>query len=331
MPTPVDKVGRDFLELVEKHGLAVLLLVVIVVFSILRPETFPTSANWRSIATTQAVPLVLAIALLPPLICGRFDISTGTNMACCSIVAAAVMSKAGAPLIVAILAAIGFGALVGFVNGFFVAYLGVNSLVGTLATGTILAALAEAYTDAIPISSGLSPLLTNLTVHRLAGIPVVLLIALATCAAAWFVLNQTPYGRRLAAIGVNLEAARLTGMRVKRLVLSSFVLGGGIAGIAGLLLVAQSGSGNPAAASISSVIPSFAAAFLGATTWQPGRYNVPGTIIALFFIGSVTAGLAFVGTQPWVTSFFNGAAVLFAVVIGGQIRRRRTGALEVGS
>jgi ribose transport system permease protein len=317
-------------DVFERFGLTALFVVVIVVFSVLRPDTFATAANWRSIATTQSVLAVLAMAMLPPLVCGRFDISVGANMTLCSIAAAALMAFHGVGLVPAIVLAVALGSFVGFLNGIVVAYLGVNSIIATLGAATIIGGLVTAYTQGIPISANLPSVLTNLSIHNVAGVPVLFLLMAAIGVGAWFILTQTPFGRRLQAVGTNLSAARLTGLSVNRLVLLSFVLAGALSGIAGVLLIATRGSAGADTADLGTILPSLAAAFLGATTWQPGRYNVPGTVLALFFLGAVTSGLALIGTQPWVTDVFNGTVVIVAVALGVQIKRQRVGSLEVG-
>ena len=141
----------------ERIGLILLLVLVIILFSVLQPDTFPTAANWRSIATSQPVLAVAALALIVPLIGGRFDISVGANLGLCAIVAAAAMSYYGLPLVIAIILGVGTGALVGLVNGFIVSFLGVNSIIGTLGVSTILGGVVTGYTQGIPISSGAVP------------------------------------------------------------------------------------------------------------------------------------------------------------------------------
>src|ERR1700722_19385740 len=126
------KTPTGWLDLLERGGLILLLGFVIVIFGILRPDTFATAANWRSIATSQPVLAVAALALIVPLIAGRFDISVGANLALCAIVTAAAMSYHNLPLGVAMILGVGTGAFVGLINGYIVAFLGVNSIIGTL-------------------------------------------------------------------------------------------------------------------------------------------------------------------------------------------------------
>ncbi|WP_344865738.1 ABC transporter permease [Amycolatopsis ultiminotia] len=319
------------MDLLERYGLLGLLVVVIVVFSIWLPDTFATAANFRAVVTTQAVGSVVAMALLLPLVSGRFDVSIGATTGMCAIAAAATMSRYGLSLPLAVLVAVAVGLVVGLFNGFVVSYLGVNSIIGTLGTTTVLGGIIAAYTHGTPISDGLSPALTNLGTTGLLGVPSLFVIAMVICVACWYILTQTPFGRRLFAVGSNLAAARLTGLGARTLVVSSFTLAGVLAALAGIMQIGAQGSADPQVAGIPFILPSMAAVFLGATTIHPGRYNVPGTIVALLFLGTTVSGLALAGASPWVTDVFNGSAIIAAIAISAQFRRRRTGELDIGS
>lgn len=273
---------------------------------------------------------VAALALIFPLMTGRFDISVGGILGICSIGCAATMSSHGFALVPAIAFGLAMGLFIGLVNGCVVAYLGVNSIIGTLGTATVMAGLITAYTTGIPVTTGLSPTLTELGSKEIAGIPTLFLIMLVISAVVWYVLTQTPFGRQLAAVGINQRAAELTGLRVRRIVMLSFVLSGLFAAAAGVLQVGAQGSGDPQSGGIGFILPAIAAVFLGATTWTPGRFNVPGTIIALFFLGTTVSGLALVGAEPWVSEAFNGTAIVVAIALSVQFRRRRTGEVEIG-
>ncbi len=139
-------------------------------------------------------------------------------------------------------------------------------------------------------------------------------------------LEHTPYGRYLYSIGSNREAARLVGLRVERLVLLAFVLSGTLAGVAGVLLVARNGSGSPQAATILNTLQALAAAYLGATAIKPGRFNVVGTMIAIFFLAFTVNGLSLAGVADWINDAFNGGALFLAVLVSTIIGRRRAGA-----
>jgi ribose transport system permease protein len=115
------------------------------------------------------------------------------------------------------------------------------------------------------------------------------------------------------------------GLRVERLVLISFVLSGALAGLAGVMLVARNGGASPQLGTVSDTLQALSAAFLGATAIKPGRFNVLGTIVAIFFLAFSVTGLSLAGVANWINDVFNGAALFVAVLISTIIGRRRAG------
>jgi ribose transport system permease protein len=321
---------RNALQTAERFGVGGLLVAVVVAFSLLQPDTFATAGNFQNIATSQAIFAIVALAIIIPLVGGRFDVSVGNVLVLCAIASATLLSRYAVPLPLVFVISTAIGTVLGLTNGVIVAYLGVNSIIATLGTGTIMAGLVQAHTGGVPIYEGIPAALTDLGVHTALGVPYLFMIMVAMSVAVWFLLTQMPFGRQLLATGSNLRAARLTGLDVRRLVTGSFVCSGAVAGFGGVLQLAAQGSGDPAVGGLTFILPALAAVFLGATTWQPGTYNVPGALLGLFFVGTTVSGLTLAGVAPWVTDVFNGAAVVIAIVVSAQLRRRRTGALEVG-
>lgn len=323
--------GFSALQIGERFGLLFILLAEIAVFAVTEPSTFPTLANFQIIATSVSVLGVAALALMLPLIAGRFDVSVGANLGVCAIVVATMMSRFHLPLAVAVLVAVAVGAGIGLVNGVIVAYFGVNSIIATIGSSTVMAGLVQAYTGGIPISTGLSSTLTDLSNKDAFNIPDMFLILVGVALVCWYLHSQTPYGRHLFATGSNLSAAKLNGLPVRGIVLLSFIGAGALAGVAGVMQVAAQGSGDPSAGGLQFIMPALAAVFLGATTLQPGRYNVAGSILSLIFLSTTISGLVLSGVHPWVTDVFNGSAVIIAIAVSAQVRRRRTGTLEMGT
>ena len=329
-PPPTRRKSRAA-DLVERFGLVVLFIGVIALFTALRPETFPTSANFRSVALSGSVLAVVAMALILPLVTGRFDISVGANVGMCSIAVAAAMSDFGMSMVLAMLVALVIGGIVGLINGLLVSYLGINSIITTLGTATVIGGLVQAYTGGIPISAGLSPTLTNLSTLLLVGLPVLFVIMLVIGAVVLLVLEHSTLGRYFAAVGSNEKAAGLTGLPTRRVVLASFVGAGLLAGVAGILQIASQGNGNPQVGGIGFMLPALAAVFLGATTIRPGTYNLIGALVGLFFVSTTISGLSLMGVEPWITDVFNGLAVIIAVGLSAIFRRRRTGVAVMGT
>jgi ribose transport system permease protein len=301
------------LRLLEKYGLAILLIVVLVVFTF-DPATpqFATAANIKSVLSNQSLTGIIALACIFPLVGGQFDLSLGPLTGLCSLLCAGVMSKMHGPLWAAIIVAVLAGALVGGINGFVTTKIKVSSIVATLGMTSIIAALVTWYTGGNSIIEGISPSLTSIGTGEWLGIPCPLYFLAAVALIAWYLLQHTPWGRALHGVGANPRAAEIVGLPVNRLTLQSFILGGALAGVGGVLLLAVSGSGNPSVGP-DYLLPALAAALLGATTIIPGRFNVPGTLIAVYFLAATVSGLTFLGAQPWVASMFNGVALIIAV------------------
>ncbi|GAS98336.1 inner-membrane translocator [Mycolicibacterium canariasense] len=318
-------------DLIERFGLVALFIGAIVLFTALRPDIFPTAANFRSIAISGSVLAVVAMALILPLVTGRFDISVGANVGLCSIAVAGAMSHFGVNVFVAMMISVILGSAIGLINGMLVSYLGINSIITTLGTSTVIAGIVQAYTGGIPISTGLAPSLTGLSNQLFLGIPVLFVIMVLIGAVVLVVLEHSTLGRYFAAVGSNEKAASLTGLPTQRVVLTSFVGAGFLAGIAGILQIASQGNGNPQVGGIGFMLPALAAVFLGATTIRPGTYNLVGALVGLFFVGTTISGLSLMGVQPWITDVFNGLAVIVAVGLSAVFRRRRTGVAVMGS
>src|SRR5205085_12684903 len=131
-------------------------------------------------------------------------------------------------------------------------------------------------------------------------------------------LEHTPYGRYLYALGANATAARLVGLRTKVLTSSAFVVAGVLAAVGGILAVARAGGANPHLGD-QLLLPAFAAAFLSAASIKPGRYNVLGLLVAVYFLAVINNGLNLMGAQPYVSSFVNGGALIIGVSMANYL------------
>jgi ribose transport system permease protein len=320
------------IELVERYGLVGLLVAIAIFFKFnsATPQ-FGSSANITNILTDQSLLGILAIATVIPLVAGQIDLSIGPTAGFSGVVCAGLMSKSGWSLGAAVVAAIVLGLAVGVVNGLLVAKAGIPSIIATLGIASVISALVLAYSKGLSITTGISPKLIGLGAGKWIGLPKLFYFFVLCAIAVWYGLERTPAGKDLYALGSNPRAALLVGIRVPRRVFSAHVIAGGIAGGAGILLVANVGSGTPQLGP-NYTLPAIAAAFLGATTIQPGRYNVWGTVAAVFFLAVSVNGLTLWGASPWVNQFFDGAALILGVGFGlyaGSLRRRGVGAARV--
>jgi ribose transport system permease protein len=312
---------------VERYALPGLLILVLVFFSVWSKtgHLFFSAADFQEVGFDYVYIGMLALASLLPLVCGEFDFSVGSNAGFTQIVVATAMARFHVPLPFAIMLAIAAGAFIGLGNGNTVARVGVNSLIVTLGTAGVLLGVVEWYTGSQSINNGISGSLINFGSENFIGIPDTVWLLFGVALVAYYVIEHTPYGRYLTSVGSNPRAARLVGLRVDRLKLSAFVLAGALAGLAGVLLVAKNGSATPEAGNVQDTLQALAAAYLGATSIRPGRFNVMGTMLAVYFIAFSVSGLAIAGVQSWISQVFSGAALFIAVVASTVIGRRRAG------
>jgi ribose transport system permease protein len=315
------------LELTERYALVALFVIMLLFFSFWSKtsHTFPTAANIRNVLGNQAVTGILALAIMIPLLCGEFDFSVGSISGLTQCLCAGFMARLGFPLVLAILVPIVIGALIGLSNGNTVARIGVNSLIVTLGVATALLGVVEWYTHGLSIINGISSSLVHAGSGNWLGVPRTLYYLVVVAVLVYYLIEHTPYGRYLSSIGSNSDAARLVGLRVDRLVLIAFMISGALAGFAGVLLVARNGGASPQIGTVADTLQALAAAFLGATAIKPGRFNVIGTLLAIFFLAFTVTGLSLAGVANWINDVFNGSALFVAVFISTVIGRRRAG------
>ena len=327
---PADTPGSDrhnsnrVLIFAEAYGFVVLFAIFALFFSFW-PKTshaFASMANVRSIIGTQASILIISVAMVLPLMAGNIDLSVGATAGVTSVVCAAAISRFGVPLVGAIALALGVALLVGVLNGILVARVSANSFIIPFGVATLIGGLLQWYTKALPITVNLPRQFQDFGNLQWFGVPRLLVAVIPILVLAVIVQDRTPYGRYLQAIGSNERAARLVGIRVPRTVFLSFVASSLLAGGAGILLTARSGGADPQAGP-SFLFPAFAAVFLGMAMIRPGKPNVIGTVIAVFFLAAGVSGFSIAGADAWVRDVFNGIALLVAISMATWFGRRQ--------
>lgn len=303
------------------HGLLLILVALIVVFSLLRPSTFPTELTFRGILDSNGVVVLLALAVMIPLATNQFDLSLGYIVALTNSLAVGLQVKSGMSWEVAALLILMIGAVIGIVNGLLVAYAQIDSFIATLGSGTVLFGIANWYTDGAQISGQLPAGFESLRGLWL-GVPKIAFLVLAIAIVLWLVFEYLPSGRYFYAVGSNHRAAELSGIDTKRRILLAFLLSGVLASAAGVLVASQLGIGQ-AGTGPDYLLPVFAAALLGSTSVRPGRVNVWGTVIAALVLAVAVAGMQQLGAPFYVSYLFNGGILVIAVGASGWVGRRR--------
>lgn len=308
-------------RVLERFGLVASWVLVIAVFSALRPDTFMTSANFSTILGSQAVLVVLTLGLTLALTTGDYDLSIGGTLSLSAMLIAVLDAKHGWPIGAAILAAIAAGAVVGAVNGMFVLVFGVDSFIVTLGTGTVLQGIVLWISDSTTISGVSNTLVDAVVGTSLLGVPVAFYYGLVLCVALWYLFEYTALGRRMLFVGRGRRVSRLSGIDVRRVRWGALVATGVISAFAGVLYAGTTG-GADSTSGASFLLPAFAAAFLGATTIVPGRFNPWGTIVAVYFLVTGITGLTILGVQSYVQQLFYGGALVLAVALSQYPRRK---------
>ncbi|MGB3764317.1 MAG: ABC transporter permease [Ornithinimicrobium sp.] len=275
--------------------------------NILQPGTL------RAVLQFLAVPIVIGLAQMMVLAVGQLNLSVGVLTGLCAMVTASLMVDIGVSPWVALPAGLATGALVGLINGVLVVLTRINGFIVTLATMSVVAGLRFGI-NGTGTYQRYSPGLVSLGRADLLGLPVVFLAAVATAVAVWVFFARSVAGRMLLASGGNPFAARLSGISNDRSTVVAHTLSGLLAGVAGLIVVALSGSVN---ASIGDdlLLPSFAAPIIGGVLLTGGVVSVLGTCLAAFIVRLVDVAQAQYGINPRWVDLVIGAVVLGAVLV----------------
>jgi ribose transport system permease protein len=318
--------SHGLLELLGRYGLPLLLVVVVVLFSALKPASFGSWDTFKATFSTQSTIIIIAFAAMMPLIVGEFDLSVGSNAGLASVLVVGFCVKSGlSPYVSFVLVAL-ICTLIGLFNGLLVVGLKVNSFVATLGMATLLEGVAQWYTGQ-DVITGAPETLSNIARDSAGPLPVNLVYALVLGAILILVLQFSGVGRKLTAVGANRRAAHLTGIHANRYIVAAFGAGGLLAGLAGALLGAAVGTVQAGLGS-AFLLPAFAAVFLGATSFSPGRYNVPGTVVAVLLLAFTVSGLIILGVEPWIQPIVNGGGLIAAVALSSWALRARTSRLR---
>lgn len=300
-----------FTNTATRGGLLLAGVILFVGFSVAVP-TFASVSSVVTMAQSQAVFILLALAVTLPMRCADFDISIGANAAFGASLLA-VLSKHGLPTVLVIVLPIVAGLVIGAVNALVGVYIGINVFIVTLGTSTILAGLTYLLTNGVVISP-VPDTIVSLSVGNLFGIPASVYYCFLLVAVLFFVYTWTPFGRMLNFVGGNPRSASLAGVPVGRMRTVSLIVTGGIAGFAGVILAGTLGAADPSVGP-QYLLPPYAAAFLGTAAIEIGRFNAVGTLVAGYFIGIGVTGLQLLGAGPAASDIFNGVALLVAVVL----------------
>ncbi len=286
-------------------------VALFIIFSIWVPETFLTSSVWHSLLDQGALTAIVSMALVLPLSAGAFNLAIGAEVGFGAILVAWLLSRHGVPVPAAMILTVFVGCAVGAVSGLLVTRAAIDSFIATLGVSSILLA-ATAWLSGSQQILDLGAGFQSVAASQLFGFtyPVWMMLVIAGVVA--YILDRTPVGRRVYATGGNAASARLAGVRTSRTLVLCLLGCGGLAAFAGSLASARLATGDPTIGP-GYLLPAYAAAFLGSTQFRSGRYNVWGTVVAVYVLATGVKGLQLAGAPVWIPDLFNGLALLLAV------------------
>jgi ribose transport system permease protein len=292
-----------------------------VLFSLWVPDTFLTMTTWKSLLSEQAIMAMVAVGLVVSFSAGAFDLSIGLTVGVGSMLSAWLLGAQGFGIVATIVLATLCGAGIGAINAILVTRFHIDSFIATLAVSSCLTALVFGISDGQQII-GLPTAFQDIATTKFAGIAMPVWILLVVATLVWYVLEHTPVGRKIYATGGNAEAARLTGIRVKAVVAGALIVGASIAAFGGVVQTARNAASSPDLGPLY-LLPTFTAAFLGSTQIKNGRFNVWGTVLAVYVLAIGVKGLQLAGAPFWLPDLFNGVALALAVGIAKNRRRAK--------
>lgn len=307
------------------------LIGVLALFGYLNPNYLSWS-NVAVIGQTVTIAGLLAVVQTAVIICGGIDISVGSQAGLAAVVSSMVFAATGDGLangssLIAVLVALAVGAVCGVVNGVIIVYGRVNAIIATLAMLAAYKGIAQLLSGGRAQGYVLGDdLFIFIARGSILGLPSMVWILLAVALAVHMLLKLTDIGRNMYAIGGNSIAARLAGININRYIIAVYALVGVVAALAGIILAARTGSGQPTAGSEGLELKAITAAFLGGCAIAGGRGGIGGTLLAVAVLGALENGLIVVGVNPFWQNVAQGVLLVVAVVI----QQRRTGERAVG-
>ena len=312
----------------------ILLLVLVAIFGTLRPMQFGSAYNLSQLAINAAILMVLAVGQTFVIIAAGIDLSIGAVLVFSSVTSAQVMlSMSGAPgstygttdagwgvIAIGTLVALASGAAWGALNGYLIAIARIPALIVTLGTLGMALGAAQILTGGVDVRAMPALLVEEIGAGRIAGIPVLVLIAIAVSIVAGIVLHLTRFGLHVFAVGSNAEAARRSGVKTRRRLIAIYMLSGTLAGLAAVMSNARFATttiGGHAMDNLSTI----SAVVLGGTSLFGGMGSIAGTVIGVFIPIVLLNGFVILGIPPFWQTVAMGAVLILAVWID-QLKRR---------
>lgn len=287
------------------------LVLIGVVFSLLSP-VFLTGPNLMNILQQSSINACIALGMTLVIISGGIDLSVGPVAALSAVLGAAMM-VAGVPVPLAMAGAMAVGLCCGLFNGILIAWGGLQPFIVTLGGLSLFRAFALIYTGGTPIF-GIPAGFRDFTNGTVLGVPNPVLIVLGLAVVAWVLLNRTPLGEYMMAVGGNEEAARISGVPVRHTKLAAYMISGLMASVAAMILIGRLGAAEPTLGTLWE-LDAIAAAAIGGASLMGGRGSIMGTLIGCVILGALRNGLTLMNVQAFYQLLATGIIIIVAMLI----------------
>jgi ribose transport system permease protein len=299
-------------------GTVIGLLLMVIVFSSLT-DVFLTERNLVNILQQSSINACIAIGMTLVIISGGIDLSVGPTAALAAVLSATLL-MAGYPVPVVILTALAVGLACGLVNGMLIAYAGLQPFIVTLGTLSLFRSLGLIYTGGNPVL-GLPDAYRKIFTASYFGLPVPVLIVAVLAIVAFILLKKTPLGEYILAVGGNEEAARVSGVPIERTKVITYMISGGLASLAAIILIARLGAAEPTLGNLWE-LEAIAAAAIGGASLMGGKGSIIGTILGAIILGAMRNGLTLLNVQAFYQLLATGIIIILAMLVDRLARGR---------
>jgi simple sugar transport system permease protein len=289
-------------------------------------STFLTTGNLLNILRQSAPLLIVATTMTLVITTGGIDLSIGSTLALVGAVSAIAL-RAGVPGIVVLIGGLSLGAIIGAINGYFIAFAGMPAFIVTLGTLSVVRGIALLITQGFSVPIENDGWFVELGRGRILGMPTPAVIAIVALLGGFVTLRHTRFGRYVTGIGTNAEGVRRAGVNVRSVTMKVYVLSGAAAALAGLITTARLGSGS-SNQGVGFELAVIAAVVLGSTDLFGGRGTILGTVLGALTIAVLGNGLILINVSPFYTQIIQGAIMLLAIWLNTRIfspQRRKKG------
>jgi ribose transport system permease protein len=319
------KARFDLPAWLARFGTLASLALLLIVFSLARPDVFPTVDNLLNIMNQVSILGTMAFGLTVCLVMGLFDLSIAAMATLGGYVATFLLVQYPDTIGVseAVLISLAVAAVIGVFNGLIVSYLGISAFIATLATGSIITGAMLGISNSKTIITGIPDEFLIIGQGALFGVSNPIVIMLAIGVILWLLLEHTQLGRHLYAIGGSAEASRLSGIAVKRYAPIALAICAVCAALGGLMAASVLGAGRPQGVGDTYLLNAFAAVFIGASSLRPGKFHIVGTFIGVMLIGIINNGLSVMGVPTYWQYIVQGVLLIIALFSAGLLTMRR--------